>query len=155
MMRSTVCRNSSSRAERLMEIVHRLGCCFVPAQLYCQVLGVTPPEARFPSTMNVVFMFGRPIHLGWVEYQILYLLMSHPEGNWVTRNMLLDYVGDVGKVDERSIDCTIKRLRRKLFPGSRILGAVFIETGYGRGFRIPSRKQLEAKYQTQKHQAGP
>jgi DNA-binding response OmpR family regulator len=138
-----------------MEIVHRLGCCFVPAHVHYQALGRIPPEARTKSTMNVVFVFGRPVYLGPCEYLILHFLMRHPEDFWVTRNMLLDCLGDAGEIDDRSIDALIKRLRRKLFPENRDLGSIFIQTGYGLGFRIPSRKQLEAKFQAQKRHAGP
>ena len=71
------------------------------------------------------------IELTYTEFQILFLLASHP--NWVyTRNQIIDEIrGDDYPVTDRSIDFQIVGLRKKLKTASR-----FIKTVRGVGYRF-------------------
>ena len=74
---------------------------------------------------------GCKIDLTYTEFQILFLLSSHP--NWVyTRNQIIDEIrGDDYPVTDRSIDFQIVGLRKKLGSSSR-----FIKTVRGVGYRF-------------------
>jgi len=73
----------------------------------------------------------RNVVLTYTEFQILFLLASHP--NWVfTRNQIIDEVrGDNYPVTDRSVDFQIVGLRKKLGEAGR-----FIKTVRGVGYRF-------------------
>lgn len=74
---------------------------------------------------------GKPLHLTFTEFQVLYFLARRP--GWVfTRSQIVDAVrGDDYPVTDRSVDVQIVGLRKKLEP----LGH-YIETVRGVGYRF-------------------
>ena len=83
-----------------------------------------------PGKRNVKIS-NKTVDLTYTEFQILFLLASHP--NWVyTRNQIIDEIrGDNYPVTDRSIDFQIVGLRKKLKTASR-----FIKTVRGVGYRF-------------------
>ena len=83
-----------------------------------------------PGKRNVKIS-NKTVDLTYTEFQILFLLASHP--NWVyTRNQIIDEIrGDDYPVTDRSIDFQIVGLRKKLQSASR-----FIKTVRGVGYRF-------------------
>jgi two-component system phosphate regulon response regulator PhoB len=78
---------------------------------------------------------GRPLRLQPREFEILYLLASHP-GRAQTRGYLIDNTSSYGMpVNTRSLDTHIKNIRRKL--GRR---ASLIETVPKFGYRFKAAR---------------
>ena len=76
----------------------------------------------------------RIVDLTPTEYDILYLLMSHP-GRPFTRSEILDRVQGIAfEGYERSVDVHIKNLRRKLGDDPR--HPRYIQTVYGVGYKF-------------------
>ena len=88
-------------------------------------------ELSIHAGMREVLVDNKTIDLTFTEFQILFLLASHP--NWVyTRNQIIDEIrGDDYPVTDRSIDFQIVGLRKKLGTCSR-----FIKTVRGVGYRF-------------------
>lgn len=88
-------------------------------------------ELSIHAGMREVLVDNKSIDLTFTEFQILFLLASHP--NWVyTRNQIIDEIrGDDYPVTDRSIDFQIVGLRKKLGTCSR-----FIKTVRGVGYRF-------------------
>ena len=83
--------------------------------------------------LHLVRLDGTELELTLSEFEILYLLSSHP-GRVFTRNQMISRIkGDDYPVTERAIDVQIVNLRRKL--GS---WGVNIETIRGVGYRLKS-----------------
>tara|TARA_A100001011_G_C14235211_1_gene810672 strand:+ start:594 stop:1292 length:699 start_codon:yes stop_codon:yes gene_type:complete len=92
---------------------------------------ITHEELSIHPGKRNVSVSNKNIDLTYTEFQILFLLASHP--NWVyTRNQIIDEIrGDDYPVTDRSIDFQIVGLRKKLQSASR-----FIKTVRGVGYRF-------------------
>ena len=125
-----------------MAIIHCSGVCLVTECSSDEFVlnGATTRNVR-GDTLSRAYVFGREIFLSENESDVLELLMAHP-GRIFSRDEILDRLGDSGDLFMRSIDQIIKRLRRKLFPKSKVAGAIFIETVYSLGYRVVARKKL-------------
>ena len=88
-------------------------------------------EMRVHAGKREVVIANKTIELTFTEFQILFLLASHP--NWVyTRSQIIDEVrGDDYPVTDRSVDFQIVGLRKKLLGAAR-----FIKTVRGVGYRF-------------------
>lgn len=86
-------------------------------------LHVDPRERR--ATLS-----GRDARVSPHELAILHLLMSEPERVFHRQEIVVAVWGEAGRVQERTVDSAIKRIRRKLAPEARAL-----ETVPGVGFR--------------------
>ena len=65
------------------------------------------------------------------EFEVLYLLASHP-GRALTRAYLCENArGDARTASPRSVDAHVKNIRRRLGPGARL-----VETVPRRGYRL-------------------
>src|SRR5262245_47764680 len=93
------------------------------------VKGLTVDPARRHARMN-----GREIELTSHEFDLLYLLASHP-GIVFSRDALLKRIwGDDTFVTERSVDTLIKRLRRKI--EGEVDDPQLILTVWGTGYKF-------------------
>ena len=69
------------------------------------------------TVTHEVYCAGETVELGPTEYRLLKFLLSHP-GRVYTRGQLLDYVwADAQAPEERTVDVSIRRLRKALEPG--------------------------------------
>ncbi len=76
---------------------------------------------------------ARPVSLGPTEFRLLHCFMQHP-GRVFSRAQLLDRVwGDDAALEERTVDVSVRRLRKALAPFG-IDG--HIETVRGEGYRL-------------------
>lgn len=83
---------------------------------------------------------GKLVELSHTEYKLLHFFMSHPEKVY-TREQLLDFIwGDDIYVEDRTVDSTIRRLRRSLEPFNF---SRYIQTVRGSGYRFSSHFQDE------------
>lgn len=101
--------------------------------------GMKAPEVlRFGAleinrSRHTVYVEGKLVHLTPTEFDLLFVLASHP-GHTLSRQQLLEQsVGAAGLAVDRTIDSHIKNLRRKL---DRASGREWIETVYGVGYRF-------------------
>lgn len=88
------------------------------------------PSFHFDEARQEAFVSGRHVHLGPKERELLRTLMAEPRA-W-TREELLHGVWKVGrgiKLDTRTVDQHMSRLRRKL-------NAPIVETVPGVGYKI-------------------
>jgi len=77
---------------------------------------------------------GQPITLTLVEYNLLRILMTS-HGRILTRNQIMEQLYDDHRtVSDRTIDCYIKNLRKKLADADPT--ANFIQSVYGLGYRF-------------------
>ena len=94
-------------------------------------------ELVLDASTNRVTAHGRPLNLRGVEYRLLEFLMSN-RGRTFNRTQLLAQVwGGDSKVDERTVDVNVQRLRKILTePGYE----AYIQTvrGFGYRFAAPS-----------------
>lgn len=95
-----------------------------------------------PSTLGLVLdpdrlmviIDGRSIALTLVEYNLLQILMAS-QGRILTRNQIMEQLYDDHRtVNDRTIDCHIKKLRKKLADADPT--ADFIQSVYGLGYRF-------------------
>lgn len=84
---------------------------------------------------SLAYVFGREVLLNDEECVILELLMNNA-GVIVTRNEILDLIGDKGNLMFRTVDSKIKRLRQKLFPNNEVARHMFIQTIYLAGYKV-------------------
>jgi two-component system phosphate regulon response regulator PhoB len=84
-----------------------------------------------------VTVAGQPALATPVEVAVLRVLMQQPERVFNRRELVLRAWGRAERVQERTVDCAVKRLRRKLGPAGDLL-----ETVRGVGFRW--RRHFEA-----------
>ena len=76
---------------------------------------------------------GRPVTLGPTEFRLLRFLLTHPRRVY-SRGQLLDYVWPSDEVrEERTVDVSIRRLRKALAPCGL---DTCIETVRGAGYRL-------------------
>lgn len=122
-----------------MTILHSSGVCLVTKESSDEYVIQGPRAPGHSSTYSKAYVFGREVNLSLFESKILELLILN-EGRYVTRDRILDYLGDTGDVSDRSVDTIIKKLRKKLFPGNHIASKKFIKTIYRRGYIIPKRQ---------------
>jgi len=90
-------------------------------------------ELELDPARHEVKWRGAPLSLGPTEYRLLRFLLSHP-GRVYSRGQLLDYVWPDDDVrEERTVDVSIRRLRKALEPcGIQEL----IKTVRGAGYRL-------------------
>jgi DNA-binding winged helix-turn-helix (wHTH) protein/tetratricopeptide (TPR) repeat protein len=74
-----------------------------------------------------------PVKLGRKAYRVL-LKLAEQDGQLVTKDALFDSVWDGTIVSESALTSVIKELRRAL--GDPSVGSVYIESVYGRGYRL-------------------
>jgi len=93
----------------------------------------TECSIRLDPEVDVVFEGDERVELRPMEYRLLELLMAKP-GKTRSRNYLLDHVwGMDAEVEDRTVDVTIKRLRKAL---KKIGRKHCVETIRGRGYRF-------------------
>lgn len=99
-------------------------------------------ELVLDASTNRVTAHGRPLNLRGVEYRLLEFLMSN-RGRTFNRTQLLAQVwGGDSKVDERTVDVNVQRLRKILTePGYE----AYIQTvrGFGYRFAAPSVTRVD------------
>lgn len=79
---------------------------------------------------------GEPVHLGPIEYRLLYFFITHPDRVY-TREQVLDRVwGHNVYVEERTVDVHIRRLRKALEPHGV---DDMIQTVRGTGYRFSEK----------------
>jgi DNA-binding response OmpR family regulator len=95
---------------------------------------LTIGDVEVDTSRFEVRVAGRPVALTVKEFGILEVLASEP-GRVFTRAQIIDRVfGFDSDVLERTVDAHVMNLRRKL--GERPTGARYLETVYGRGYRL-------------------
>jgi DNA-binding response OmpR family regulator len=89
---------------------------------------------RLDPAKRQATLSGKTIELTRHEFDVLYLLASHP-GLVFTRDMLLEQIWtNDTHVTERSVDTLIKRLRQKIEQDTR--DPRFIQTVWGTGYKF-------------------
>ncbi|MEU1468372.1 response regulator transcription factor [Streptomyces sp. NPDC005761] len=82
---------------------------------------------------------GEPVALTGKEFAVLRMLVGEP-GRVFTRAQIIDRVfGFDRNVLERTVDAHVMNLRRKLEHGREGAGTQYVETVYGRGYRLSDR----------------
>jgi two-component system phosphate regulon response regulator PhoB len=99
-------------------------------------------ELELDASTNLVTAHGRLLNLRGVEYRLLEFLMSH-RGSTFNRTQLLAQVwGGDSEIDERTVDVSVRRLRKILTePGYE----AYIQTvrGFGYRFAAPAAVRME------------
>jgi DNA-binding response OmpR family regulator len=91
-------------------------------------------EIRIDPSRRIVERGGEAVPVTTLEFNLLYLLASHP-GRVYTRDALLEQVwGSDRVVDDRSIDSLVSRLRHKLERDPA--RPRYIQTVWGAGYRF-------------------
>lgn len=88
-----------------------------------------------PGTQKVIFN-EEPIELSTKEFELLYFLARHPQTIFTRENLTVNLWGYDFEGDERTIDTTIKRIRKKLG-----IAGDFIKTIRGKGYKFEVDKQ--------------
>jgi DNA-binding response OmpR family regulator len=89
-----------------------------------------PPLSLEPGTQRVM-VNERTIELSTKEFELLYFLLRHPHTIFTRENLLVNLWGYDFDGDERTVDTTIKRIRRKLG-----IAGDFIKTVRGSGYKF-------------------
>lgn len=89
-----------------------------------------PSLAIEPGTQKVIFN-GEPIELSTKEFELLYFLARHPQTIFTRENLTVNIWGYDFAGDERTVDTTIKRIRKKLG-----IAGDFIKTVRGAGYKF-------------------
>lgn len=123
---------------------------FEPKELIARVQALlrrsTPPEGKRLSKGGIeinpdaydILVHGNSITLRPLEYRLLQLLMKNP-GKTRSRDYLLDHVwGRDTFVEPRTVDVTVKRLRKAL---KKCGGGDAVETIRGMGYRFNPRDE--------------
>ncbi len=88
-------------------------------------------DVRVVPRAHTVYLGDTPLSLSPNEYRLLSYLMQRPD-RAVSRDELLEAIWQMSPdLETRVVDDTVKRLRKKLAPGS-----LQIETVWGYGFRL-------------------
>jgi len=96
----------------------------------------TAPGLVLDPDRIMAVISGRPVTLTMVEFNLLQILMAS-EGRILSRNQIMDQLYDDHRtVNDRTIDCHIKKLRKKLDDADPT--ANFIHSVYGAGYRFDS-----------------
>ncbi|WP_457673556.1 phosphate regulon transcriptional regulator PhoB [Thiolapillus sp.] len=78
---------------------------------------ISAGDLTLNTVTHEVFCSENRVELGPTEYRLLRFLLSHPERVY-SRGQLLDYVwADAHAPEERTVDVSIRRLRKALAPG--------------------------------------
>lgn len=90
-----------------------------------------PHESPIALVQNnlEVFVYGKKITLTKTEYDLISFFMHHPNEALTRERLLNDVWGYMYEGDTRTVDTTIKRLRKKLMPLS------CIHTVFGVGYK--------------------
>ncbi|SMC33694.1 response regulator transcription factor [Sporomusa malonica] len=88
-----------------------------------------------PGTQKVIFNKER-IELSTKEFELLYFLARHPQTIFTREKLTVNLWGYDFEGDERTVDTTIKRIRKKI--GS---AGDFIKTIRGKGYKFEVDKQ--------------
>lgn len=83
-----------------------------------------------PGTQKVIFN-KEPIELSTKEFELLYFLARHPQTIFTRENLTVNIWGYDFAGDERTVDTTIKRIRKKLG-----LAGDFVKTVRGTGYKF-------------------
>jgi len=95
---------------------------------------VAAGPVRLDRPRRQAFVSGRPLELTPLEFDVLFLIASHP-GIVFTREMILERVwANDTHVTERSVDTLIKRLRQKIEADSA--DPALILTVWGTGYKF-------------------
>lgn len=121
-----------------MGIIHCNGVCLVTEESSDEYVVLGRRTIGLTYTYSKAYIFGRTVNLSLYECKVLELLMLN-SGAYITRDKILDYLGDMCDISDRTVDTIIKRLRKKLFPDNKKARHLFIQTRYGMGYRIPKR----------------
>jgi DNA-binding response OmpR family regulator len=89
-----------------------------------------PPLSLEPGTQRVM-VNERTVELSTKEFELLYFLLRHPHTIFTRENLLVNLWGYDFDGDERTVDTTIKRIRRKLG-----IAGDFIKTVRGSGYKF-------------------
>jgi two-component system, OmpR family, response regulator BaeR len=86
---------------------------------------------------RLITLAGEPVELTPSEFAVLAALLRRP-GTVHSRAALLDQLPNEGRQAlDRTVDVHVSSIRRKLAHG--LLGATYIETVLGAGYRVPRR----------------
>lgn len=88
-----------------------------------------------PGTQKVIFN-EEPIELSTKEFELLYFLARHPQTIFTREKLTVNLWGYDFEGDERTVDTTIKRIRKKIG-----LAGNFIKTIRGTGYKFEVDKQ--------------
>ncbi len=89
-----------------------------------------PPLSLEPGTQRVM-VNEQIVELSAKEFELLYFLLRHPHTIFTRENLLVNLWGYDFAGDERTVDTTIKRIRRKLG-----IAGDFIKTVRGSGYKF-------------------
>jgi two-component system, cell cycle response regulator CtrA len=95
---------------------------------------------------KMVEVNGAPVYMTAKEYQILELF-SLRKGTTLTKEMFLNHLyGGMDEPEQKIVDVFICKLRKKLASASN--GKDYIETVWGRGYRLREQSEDEARIPT-------
>ena len=98
---------------------------------------ISTGELVMNTVTHEVYCGDKRVELGPTEYRLLKFLLSHP-GRVYSRGQLLDYVwADAQAPEERTVDVSIRRLRKALEPGGC---DSLIKTVRGAGYALSRSK---------------
>lgn len=90
-------------------------------------------DLRLDTESHRALAGDRPLNMGPTEFRILRLFMSAPGRAWSRAQLLAEIWGDGQRVEERTVDVHIRRLRKAL----KCTGhAEFVQTVRGHGYRF-------------------
>ncbi len=89
-----------------------------------------PPLSLEPGTQRVM-VNEQTVELSAKEFELLHFLLRHPHTIFTRENLLVNLWGYDFAGDERTVDTTIKRIRRKLG-----IAGDFIKTVRGSGYKF-------------------
>ena len=128
---------------------------FSPRELVARVEAVlrrSPPVESRPlryadllldHARRDVRVAGVPVVLTPSEFAVLAALLARP-GIVFSRGALLERLpNDAGQALDRTVDVHVSNIRRKLAHGA--LGAGYVETVFGAGYRVPSRPDADGR----------
>lgn len=110
---------------RVQAVLRRTGKLALPGD----VLQV-PPLSLEPGTQRVM-VNEQVLELSAKEFELLYFLVRHPHTIFTRENLLVNLWGYDFAGDDRTVDTTIKRIRRKLG-----IAGDFIKTVRGSGYKF-------------------
>ena len=89
-----------------------------------------PPLALEPGTQRVM-VNEQAVELSSKEFELLYFLARHPHTIFTRENLLINLWGYDFEGDERAVDSTVKRIRKKIG-----MAEDFIKTVRGTGYKF-------------------
>ncbi len=91
---------------------------------------------RMDVNKRLAFVNSQPLSLAKKEFQILQLLVQK-QGDIVTRDQIIQFLGDNKEIFDRTIDSHLSHLRKKLREGD--FTQIQITPVYGIGYRLETR----------------